>query len=78
VSDASALARRVFDEAARRNLHLALVSLPLHLIDVQEMQHDRETMICLRSVLMKPEHRAWTDRIWTILDQAATAAGLSR
>ena len=78
VSDASALSRRVFDEAARRKLHLALVSLPLHLVDVGGMQHDRETIICLRSVLMKPEHRDWTDRIWKILDTAATAAELKR
>ena len=74
VSDASALSRRVFDEAARRNLHLALVSLPLHLVDVQNMQRDRETIICLRSVLMKPEHRQWVDRIWSILDAATHAA----
>jgi tyrosine decarboxylase/aspartate 1-decarboxylase len=78
VSDASKLSRRIFDEAARRQLHLALVSLPLHLIDVHEMQHDRESIICLRSVLMKPEHREWTDRIWAILDEATKAAGVQR
>ena len=50
------------------------MTLPVHLIDVQEMQRDRDTIICLRSVLMKPEHRAWTDRIWSILDAATTAA----
>jgi len=74
VSDASVLSKRIFDEAARRQLHLALVTLPVHLIDVQEMQRDRDTIICLRSVLMKPEHRAWTDKIWTILDSATAAA----
>ncbi|MGH7520340.1 MAG: pyridoxal phosphate-dependent decarboxylase family protein [Gemmatimonadales bacterium] len=78
VSDASNLSRRIFDEAARRQLHLALVSLPLHLIETQEMQGDRETIICLRSVLMKPEHREWTDRIWAILDEATKAAGVKR
>ena len=78
VSDASNLSRRIFDEAARRQLHLALVSLPLHLIDVQEMRRDRETIICLRSVLMKPEHRDWTDRIWRILDEATNTAGVER
>jgi tyrosine decarboxylase / aspartate 1-decarboxylase len=76
VSDASSLSRRIFDEAARRQLHLALVSLPLPLIDVQDMQRDRETIVCLRSVLMKPEHRAWAERIWQILDEATTAAGV--
>lgn len=75
VSDASNLSRRVFAEAAQRQLHLALVTLPTHLIDVQEMQRDRDTIICLRSVLMKPEHREWVDRIWAILDEATAAAG---
>src|SRR5881396_1392042 len=73
VSEASNLSRQVFAEAAQRQLHLALVSLPLHLIDVQDMQRDRDAIICLRSVLMKPEHREWADRIWAILDEATTA-----
>ena len=78
VSEASMLSRRIFDEAARRHLHLALVSLPLHLVDVPAMQRDRESIICLRSVLMKPEHRDWIDKIWAILDEATTAAGVTR
>jgi glutamate/tyrosine decarboxylase-like PLP-dependent enzyme len=77
ISDASGLTQRIFDETARRHLHLALVTLPVHLIDVQDMQHDRDTIICLRSVLMKPEHREWVDRIWAILD-GATQAVLGR
>jgi glutamate/tyrosine decarboxylase-like PLP-dependent enzyme len=76
VTEASNLSKRVFAEAASRQLHLALVSLPLHLLDLGPMQRDRDTIICLRSVLMKPEHRQWTDRIWEILDAAARAAGL--
>jgi len=78
VSDASALSRRIFALAAERDLHLALASLPIHLFDTGEMARDRDTMICLRSVLMKPEHREWVDRIWTILDDVTTAAGLIR
>jgi glutamate/tyrosine decarboxylase-like PLP-dependent enzyme len=73
ISEASALTQRIFDEAARHQLHLALVTLPVHLIDVQDMQRDRDTIICLRSVLMKPEHREWVDRIWSILDGATEA-----
>ncbi len=76
VSDASTLSQRVFDEAARRQLHLALATLPVHLVDVQDMERDRDTIVCLRSVLMKPEHRAWVDRIWSILDAATAAAGV--
>ena len=76
VTEASSLSKQIFAEAASRQLHLALVSLPLHLLDVGPMQRDRETIICLRSVLMKPEHREWADRIWRILDEATTAAGV--
>lgn len=76
VSEASALSRRIFDAAAQRHLHLALASLPLHLVGEQDMQRDRDAIICLRSVLMKPEHRDWTDRIWEILDAATSAAGV--
>jgi glutamate/tyrosine decarboxylase-like PLP-dependent enzyme len=78
VSDASNLSRQIFARAAERQLHLALVSLPLHLVDTQGMQRDREAIICLRSVLMKPEHREWVDRIWKILDEATNAAGVQR
>jgi tyrosine decarboxylase/aspartate 1-decarboxylase len=77
VSDASALSRRIFTLAAERNLHLALASLPVHLFDVGEMARDRETVICLRSVLMKPEHQEWVDRIWQILSDATDAAGVA-
>ncbi len=71
VSEASARARRLFEEAARRHLHLALAELPVEFFDLGRMEQDRPTLTCLRSVLMKPEHREWVDRIWAILDQAA-------
>jgi len=29
------------------------------------------TLTCLRSVLMKPEHKAWLPQIWQRLSQAA-------
>src|SRR5438309_776064 len=74
-SDASQLARRIFAEAARRQLHLALAELPVEFFDLAAagMERDRDTLTCLRSVLMKPEHRAWVDRIWELLDGAASA-----
>jgi hypothetical protein len=28
------------------------------------MKRDRESISCLRSVLMKPEHLEWADQIW--------------
>ena len=71
VSEASTRARRVFEEAAKRHLHLALAELPVEFFDLGRMVQDRATLTCLRSVLMKPEHKEWADRIWAILDQAA-------
>ncbi|PWU00941.1 MAG: aspartate aminotransferase family protein [Terriglobia bacterium] len=61
-------AERVFQEAARRNLHLALARLPGEWFGSGE-----EQLLCLRSVLMKPEHEQWINCIWEILDQAANA-----
>jgi glutamate/tyrosine decarboxylase-like PLP-dependent enzyme len=71
VSEASTRARRVFEEAARRHLHLALADLPVEFFDLGRMDKDRPTLTCLRSVLMKPEHKEWADRIWEIVDEAA-------
>jgi tyrosine decarboxylase/aspartate 1-decarboxylase len=73
-SQASALSRRIFEEAARRNLHLALAELPCELFDLSGVERDRETVTCLRSVLMKPEHREWVGRIRGILGEATGAA----
>src|SRR5207247_2670675 len=73
VSEASGLSRRIFEEAARRHLHLAIAERPADFSDLPGagMDRDRETMTCLRSVLMKPEHRAWIPRIWEILSESA-------
>ena len=61
-------AERIFQEAARRNLHLALARLPGEFFGDKQPE-----VLCLRSVLMKPEHEQWIDRIWRILDQATNA-----
>jgi tyrosine decarboxylase/aspartate 1-decarboxylase len=75
VSAASVLSRRVFNESARRNLHLALAHLPVDFFELPPgMLRDHETLTCLRSVLMKPEHRDWVHEIWRILDIATNAA----
>ncbi len=74
--EASARARRLFDAAARRGLHLALAELPCDFFDLAGagIVRDRDTVTCLRSVLMKPEHLEWVDRIWTLLDASAAEA----
>jgi tyrosine decarboxylase / aspartate 1-decarboxylase len=76
-SAASARSRRIFEEAARRDLHLALAELPADFFDLEKagIARDRETLTCLRSVLMKPEHREWMPRILALLGEAADAAG---
>ena len=74
VAEASVLTRKIFDASARRNLHLAVAELPTDLFaaDMAGMKKDRPALACLRSVLMKPEHREWVGRIWAILDEATT------
>jgi glutamate/tyrosine decarboxylase-like PLP-dependent enzyme len=58
---ASQMAQETFDACATRDLHLALVQLPLAWFDGQT----RDGLVtCLRSVLMKPEHAVWLDGIW--------------
>ena len=78
VSESSALSRKVFEAAARHSLHLAVAESPLHFWEksLGEMRRDRDTLTCLRSVLMKPEHLEWAERIWDLLS-AATSEVLS-
>ncbi len=75
-STASERARRVFAKAAQRDLHLAMIELPVNLVAeyAPGIRVNSETITCLRSVLMKPEHDRWLDRIIDIL--AASAAEL--
>jgi tyrosine decarboxylase / aspartate 1-decarboxylase len=78
VSEACALSRLIFDAAAKKNLHLALAELPVAFwANDGVIERDRETMTCLRSVLMKPEHLEWIPRIWDMLS-AATSEVLGR
>lgn len=70
-AEASELAQHVFDACARRNLHLALVQLPQSWFGSQQEARPKY-VTCLRSVLMKPEHEAWLDRIWQELTAATT------
>ena len=72
VSESSEKSRTIFEAAARRDLHLALAELPVSFFEANlgSMKRDRNSLICLRSVLMKPEHKEWIDRIWEILAEA--------
>jgi glutamate/tyrosine decarboxylase-like PLP-dependent enzyme len=69
---ASERTQRIFDEAAQRGLHLALARLPILFFPwfAADSNDPQDTVLCLRSVLMKPEHRKWLSRILAILDAA--------
>lgn len=68
---ASERAQAIFDRCAARQLHLALVQLPQSWFeDSAVARTPAGTVTCLRSVLMKPEHEAWIDRIWERLSAA--------
>jgi glutamate/tyrosine decarboxylase-like PLP-dependent enzyme len=70
-SESSKVAKKIFDDAAAKNLHLALAELPVSLFDLEAagVAADQPTITCLRSVLMKPEHDDWIDRIWEIVSE---------
>jgi tyrosine decarboxylase/aspartate 1-decarboxylase len=72
VSESSEQSRKIFEAAARRNLHLAVAELPVEFFaaNLGGMKKDRSSLTCLRSVLMKPEHREWLGRIWDTLSEA--------
>jgi glutamate/tyrosine decarboxylase-like PLP-dependent enzyme len=82
---ASERSQRIFTAAAHRGLHLALIRLPVRYFPTLKKparfigalppadSSDQETVLCLRSVLMKPEHREWLDQILAILDTAFAA-----
>lgn len=69
---ASRLTRQVFNVAAGKGLHLAMIELPIELVKahVPSLAANADTVTCLRSVLMKPEHRDWLDSIVDILEAA--------
>jgi tyrosine decarboxylase/aspartate 1-decarboxylase len=64
--------QRVFTAAASRGLHLALIQLPAAYFPAlaADRPGEQETVLCLRSVLMKPEHQKWLKQILAKLDAA--------
>jgi len=76
IEDSSAMAQRIFDEAAGQDLHLALAHLPARFFPAGTWPQAQETaaVTCLRSVLMKPEHLPWIDEIWQRIEASASMA----
>lgn len=70
---ASRRAKEIFLKAAKENLHLAMIELPAALAShyLPDLVIDSESITCLRSVLMKPEHKEWSERIVQLLEECA-------
>jgi tyrosine decarboxylase / aspartate 1-decarboxylase len=74
-SESSDRARRLFDAAARLDLHLALATFPRGMIEAAQpvSRWDADEIVCLRACAMKPEHQEWIPEILRRLGQAADA-----
>jgi tyrosine decarboxylase/aspartate 1-decarboxylase len=72
-SESSARARRIFDAAAERDLHLALATFPRVMLEPSApVSHwDVNEIVCLRACAMKPEHQEWMPEILEKLRRAA-------
>ena len=72
VQNISRRSREIFKEAAKLGLHLALAELPAKFFgdSAPQLAAETETITCLRSVLMKPEHADWVPQILKILAEA--------
>jgi glutamate/tyrosine decarboxylase-like PLP-dependent enzyme len=71
LEEISAKSRGIFEASARLGLHLAVAELPVKFWPRLSGEGGRTTVTCLRSVLMKPEHLEWVDRIMELLENAA-------
>ena len=69
----SQLSRKLFEGAAARNVHLAIANMPFDLAAKPRhgIARDQESIACLRSCLMKPEHADWVDRIWQVIEEVS-------
>lgn len=73
---ASQRARRLFEAAAARDLHLAVATVPRAMVEPAGAIADWDAgeVACLRACVMKPEHSDWMDEIVRRLDSAHAAA----
>ena len=69
-AEASVLSRGIFDRAASEDLHLALIEIPVTLFPANTYKDNFKHVLCLRSVLMKPEHADWIPEIMNRLRRA--------
>ena len=79
VEESSRKAQNIFHAAEKNGLYVALAKLPTRffaagtwIASPHQSRENHETVTCLRSVLMKPEHLSWLDEIWSRLQLAST------
>ena len=79
VSEISEISRIVFEKVAEKNLHLALFNYPVRLLQGhwKGIEKDAEFVTCLRSCLIKPEHKDWIGEIWEILKSSLNGKALN-
>ena len=73
VSESSERSRKIFEAAAQRGIYTwrwRNCRWSFLQANLGAMKRDRNSLTCLRSVLMKPEHKDWIGRIWEILAEA--------
>jgi len=59
----------IFQQAAQKNVHLALINYPVQLLGKHwdGISRDQDYVTCLRSCLMKPEHLDYVDELWMLV-----------
>jgi len=69
ISEINKSSKLIFEKAASKDLHLALLNYPVRLLPGhwRHITKDEEYVTCLRSCLLKPEHEEWVDEIWKIV-----------
>jgi hypothetical protein len=69
ISQSSILSKKVFEEAEKSNLYLALADLPVEFFNLSDsnIKIDTQNVRALRSVLMKPEHDNYINQIFDLL-----------
>lgn len=69
-SEMSEKASKLFNKAEENELYLSLYKYPTEKFVTPEFEIDSEYLTCLRSSLMKPEHKDWMDEIWKRLNSS--------
>lgn len=72
--EVSRLSQEMFDRCAERGLHLALTRCRRAMVEPHwaELKWGSDSdILCLRSCLMKPDHKTWMEQIWGVLQSVA-------